>query len=178
MAGAASMRVVALDVATVCGICVRLPGEKPVAWSIDLGSGKSEDARFSAALVLTHGLLAEHKPDLVAIEAPVGGPKASSLLIGLVACIRGCCFNRRVPVQTYPINSIRRHFMGRALALKDYPGVSAHQAKRLMKQDVMRRCRMLGWEVPDDNAADACALADFACATLGAQTTPAGGLFR
>lgn len=170
--------ILALDVATQCGVAVGDPGNQPRAWSVDLGAGSSEDARFSAALVLTHRLLAEHKPRLVAIEAPVGGPKASSLLIGLVACIRGCCFNRRVRVETYPINSIRKHFVGRALNLRDYPALKPAAAKKAMKGEVMHRCRLLGWTVGDDNAADAAALWDFACATEGFQTKLAGGLFR
>lgn len=172
------MLVCALDVATRTGACLMRPGEKPRAWSVDLGAGRSEDERFSRALVLTHNLLEKHRPDLLAIEAAVGGPKASAYLIGLVACIRGCAFNRGVPVRTFPINSIRRHFLGKALAVRDFPGMSHHAAKKAIKQAVMDRCRLLGWDVPDADAADSAALADFACATLGAQTIPAGGLFR
>lgn len=172
------MRIVALDVATQCGIAVGSPGSKPKAWSEDLGKGQSEDARFSKALILTHKLIAEHKPDLIAVEAAVGGPKASAYLIGLLACIRGCAFNRSVRIQPYPINSIRRHFLGKALAVRDFPGMSHAAAKKQIKAAVMARCRLLGWEFTDDNAADGLALWDFACATEGAQTIPSGGLFR
>ncbi len=167
----------ALDIATRTGVCLMRPGQKPRAWSVDLGAGKSEDERFSSVLLLTHTLIERHKPDLIAIEAAVGGPKASAYLIGLVACVRGCAHNRRTPVQTYPLNSIRRHFLGKALAVRDFPGLSHHAAKKAIKQAVMDRCRLLGWEVPDADAADAAALADFACATHGAQTIPTGGLF-
>lgn len=171
--------ILALDVATRTGICVMRKGEnRPVAWSVDLGAGRSEDARFSAALVLTHGLIEKHKPDLIAIEGAVGGPKASAYLIGLVACIRGCAANRGIPVQSYPINSIRKHFLGRALGVRDFPALKPAAAKKAIKQAVMDRCRLLGWDVPDADAADAAALGDFACACLGAQTIPAGGLFN
>jgi len=169
--------IVALDIATVTGVAVGSPGRPPKAWSVDLGKGRSEDARFSQVLVLTHGLIERHRPSLIAIEAAVGGPKASAYLIGLVACVRGCAANRGVPVQTFPINSIRKHFTGRALALRDFPHLKPLAAKRAIKQVVMDRCRMLGWDVPDADAADAAALWDFACATQGAQSIPAGGLF-
>ena len=160
------------------GVAVGKPGNAPTTWSVSLGKVGDDDAKFSHALVLTHKLIEEHRPRLLAIEAPVGGPKASHLLIGLVACIRGVARNRGVAVATYPINSIRKHFMGRALAKRDYPALSVYAAQKAMKSEVMQRCRLLGWDVPDDNAADAAALWDFACATSGNQTTPAGGLFR
>jgi Holliday junction resolvasome RuvABC endonuclease subunit len=172
------MKVLALDIATRTGVCVMGVGGAPTAWSVDLGAGKSEEARFSAILVLTHTLIAKHKPDLVAIEATVGGKMASAYLIGLVACVRGCAANRGVRSQIYPINSIRRHFLGRAIAVRDFPGMTQAKAKKQIKAAVMERCRLLGWNVPDADAADAAALADFARATEGAQTTPAGGLFR
>ena len=170
--------IVALDVATLTGVAVGNPGSVPKAWSVSLGKPGNDDSKFSGALVLTHTLIEAHRPRLLAIEAPVGGPKASHLLIGLAACIRGVAENRGVEVHAYPINSIRKHFMGRALAKRDYPALSVYAAKKAMKGEVMQRCRLLGWQVSDDNAADAAALWDFACALSGYDTTPAGGLFR
>lgn len=172
------MTILALDVATKTGVAVGVPGRPPKAWSVDLGEAQPHDRRFSNVLVLTHGLIETHKPRLIAIEGAVGGPKASAYLIGLVACIRGCAANRGVPVETYPINSIRKHFTGRALAVRDFPALKPAAAKKAIKQIVMDRCRLLGWDVPDADAADAAALWDFACATHGAQTVPTGGLFR
>ena len=170
--------IVALDIATQTGVAVGSPGGAPRAWSVDLGKGSSDDARFSAVLTLTHKLIAEYKPRLLAIEAPVGGPKASHLLIGLVACVKGCAANRSIPVKDFPINSVRKHFLGRAPRVSDYPAKNRAAAVKAMKADVMARCRLLGWQVDGHDEADAVALWDFACATLGAQTTPAGGLFR
>lgn len=172
------MTVVAMDVATTTGLAVGVPGRPPKAWSVDLGKALSHDRRFSNVLVLTHGLIERHKPRLIAIEAPIGGRDASALLIGYVACIRGCAANRGVPVETYPSSSIRKHFLGRALAKRDFPSLSSAAATKAIKQAVMDRCRLLGWDAPDADAADAAALFDFACACLGAQTTPTGGLFR
>lgn len=170
--------IIALDVATVTGIAVGVPGSKPTAWSVDLGKAKSEDFRFSKALVLTHDLISKHKPRLIALEGAVGGPHTSHFLVGLLACIRGCAFNRGIKIEVYPIGAIRKHFLGRAPQVRDFPGLKHAQAKAQIKAQVMQRCRLLKWDVPDDDAADAAALWDFACATEGAQTIPSGGLFR
>ncbi len=173
----APLIVVALDIATQTGIAVGYPGGKPKAWSVDLGKGRGEDARFSKALVLTHELIERHRPDLIAVEAAIGGKYASAFLIGVVACVRGVAANRGVPVRSYTSGSVRKHFLGRALAKRDYPALKPSAATKAIKGEVIARCRLLGWEVADDNAADACALWDFACATAGFQTAPSGGLF-
>ena len=173
----APLIVVALDIATQTGIAVGSPGGKPKAWSVDLGKGRGEDARFSKALVLTHELIERHRPDLIAVEAAIGGKFASAFLIGVVACVRGVAANRGVPVRSYTSGSVRKHFLGRALAKRDFPSLKPAAATKAIKGEVIARCRLLGWEVADDNAADACALWDFACATAGFQTAPSGGLF-
>lgn len=173
------MKVLALDIATQCGVAVGNCGDTPKAWSVDLGKGCSEDARFSQILTLTAGLIERHKPDLIVIEAPIGGRDASALLIGLVACARGVCANRGVlAVAVFPA-TVRRHFLGKSLTARDFPALSAAKAKRAIKGAVMDRCRLLGWDVPDDNAGDAAATWDWACATHGrAQSAPLGRLFH
>ena len=173
----APLIVVALDIATQTGIAVGSPGGKPKAWSVDLGKGRGEDARFSKALVLTHELIERYRPDLIAVEAAIGGKFASAFLIGVVACVRGVAANRGVPVRSYTSGSVRKHCLGRALAKRDFPSLKPAAATKAIKGEVIARCRLLGWEVADDNAADACALWDFACATAGFQTAPSGGLF-
>ncbi len=177
------MIVVALDLASVTGVAVGSPGGTPTAWSVDLGQGRSEDARFSQALVLTHKLIEAHKPDLLAIEAPIGGPKTSHFLVGLVACVRGCAFNRKVRIEPYNIAAIRKHFVGGHVTSAAYghldPKRRKAAARSAGKNLVMNRCRQLGWQVDDDNAADACALWDYSCAleSRSHQITSIPGLF-
>lgn len=160
------MIIVALDLATVSGIAIGSPGGKPRAFSVDLGKAKSEDSRFSKALTLTHQLIIDHKPDLIVIEAPVGGPKTSHFLVGLVACVRGCCFNRGVPLESHSIAAIRKHFLGGHVTSAHYKHLPERARKAAARKDgkdaVMNRCRALGWQAADDNAADALALFDFA----------------
>lgn len=187
------MKIVALDVATQTGICVGDSGADPRAWSISLGQAphdrrmsKDERAeldalRFSNALVMTHGLIEHHQPDLIVIEAAIGGPKASQFLIGLVACVRGCAKNQGVKCRPANLSAVRKHFIGRSLSVSDFPHLKPAAAKKAIKGEVIKRCTLLGWDVDgDDNAADACAIWDWACANFvrGHQAAPGGELFN
>lgn len=189
------MKVLALDVATNTGVAVGESGGTPKAWSVSLNEGlplklpgespqerkyRLENGRFSNVLRLTHGLIATHKPDFIAIEAAVGGAKASFYLVMLVGNVRGCAANHGVNSQTFNIGSVRKHFLGKAYTTRDFPELKPAKAKQRIKGLVMDRCRILGWEVEDDDSADACATWDYACATKvpSYQAPPKGGLFR
>jgi hypothetical protein len=128
-------------------------------------------------LWLTNRLIKEHEPSLIVYEAAIGGRDASAYLIGLVACMRGCANNRGIVCKPYHRASILRHFVGKALTSRDFPGLGKAKAKAAIKETVIARCRLLGWQVPDDNAADAAALWDYACALERVQVAPAGELF-
>jgi hypothetical protein len=174
------MKIVALDIATQCGIAAGSSGGDPRCWSVDLGKGRSEDARFSQALMLTHGLIETHKPDLLVVEAFIGGKHANAYLIGLVACVRGCAANRGVKCEMVFPATVRKHFLGKALTSRDFPGMKQARAKIAIKEAVWARCRALGWDVEDTDAADAAATFDWACATYAPayQAKPHGGLFN
>lgn len=171
------MMIVALDVATRVGVAAGRIGGDPVSSSVDLGAGKSEEHRFCRALKLTSFVIEKYQPDLLAIEAPVGGPKTSHFLVGLLACVRGEAQRQGVDSIIYPINAIRRHFLGRNLTVRDFPHMKTGAAKLAIKQSVIGRCEMLGWKPRDADCADGLALWDYACAKHGAVTVPAGGLF-
>ena len=169
--------IVALDLATRTGVAVGAGG-RPNAWSVDLGAGQPEDAKFSRVLQLTHSLIDAHAPDLIAIEAPVGGPEASHFLIGLVACVRGYARNRGVPVARYQSSTIRKHFLGAVPTVRGQAAANKHAAKKAIKGMVMNRCRALGYAADDDDAADACALWDYATALRSpAQAAMTAGMF-
>lgn len=171
------MKIVALDLATSTGVAVGKPAAAPVHFSVDLGKKQSEDARFSKALALTDKLIREHQPDLIAVEAAVGGPKASGFLIGLVACVRGVACNRGVPVELYHLGAIRKHFTGKAWQVRDFPHLSQAAAKKAIKAEVIKRCELLGWHPTTDDEADALALLDYALAVnTKHQSKVAGGL--
>lgn len=171
------MKIVSLDIATKTGIAVGVSGGDPRTWSVDLGQAP-DDRRFSNVLRLAHGLIETHRPDLITVEAAIGGPKASAYLIGLVACVRGCAFNRGVRCEAVNLGSVRKHFLGKHYTTRDFPGMKRAQAKRAMKRMVMDRCRLLGWHVETDDEGDAAALWDYSCAHFaGVQSSPLGELF-
>lgn len=173
--------ILALDIASLTGVAVGRPGSRPQAWTVDLG--RTDDVRFANALRMTDKLIREYQPTLVAIEAPVGGPKTSHLLVGLVACVRGACKARGAPVEAFNIASIRKHFVGGHVTSAHYqhlpPKARKLAARKAGKAAVMNRCRSLGWPVVDDNEADACALWDFAASrsSHAHAVLTAGGLF-
>lgn len=173
------MKILALDLATNTGIAVGSAGSVPLSWSENIG-GPPDERRFSNILRLTDRLIKKHEPDFIALEAAVGGPKASAYLIGLVACVRGASFNRGIASETFHLGSIRKHFIGKALTTNHFPGMSHTQAKKAIKQTVISRCNLLGWKPPDDDAADAMALWDYAMAQKNPryQAKPVGGLFQ
>ena len=175
------MKIVCLDVATQCGLCVGSSGcGNPRSWSVDLGRGFSEDYRFSETLKLTHGLIETHNPDLIVVEAFIGGAHASAYLIGLVACVRGCAANRGVKcVMVYPA-TVRKAVLGKAFTSRDFPGMKQARAKIAIKQLGRNHCeKVLGWDVPDLDASDAALTYEWACATYAPayQAKPHGGLF-
>jgi len=172
------VKVLALDVASHVGIAVGSSGGVPLCWSEYLG-GPPDDRRFSKAIRLTNHLIKTHKPDFVAVEAAVGGPKASAYLIGLLACVRGVAFMHGVACEPLHIAAIRKHFVGKNLTVKDFPGLNRGAAKKAIKDVIIQRCQVLGWKVPDADAADAAAAWDYACSIKAQkyQAKPVGGLF-
>lgn len=172
------MIVLAMDVATTTGLCVGQSGADPRAWVVNLGEAP-DDRRFSNVLRLTHELIEKNHPDLIVVEAPIGGPRASAYLIGLVACVRGCAFNRNVRCEVAHLGTVRKHFLGKSLSVKHFPHLKPAAAKKAMKDEVVQRCRLLGWNPQDDNEADAYAIWDWACAVYAPryQAKPSGELF-
>jgi hypothetical protein len=171
------MKILALDLATTTGAAFGSPQDVPRSWTVDLGKG---DARkFATALRMTRAMIYKLQPDVLAIEAPVGGPKTSHFLVGLVACVVGTATEAGIEVEQHNIASVRKHFLGYAPQMRDFKGSSLQQ-KRQIKALVMNRCRALGWPVEDDNAADACALWDYSMSRRRADHAmrTVGGLLR
>lgn len=173
------MKVLALDVATKTGVCVGVPGANaPRAWTVDLGKPPI-GRKLSNALAMTQGLITAHKPDLIVIEAPLGGQKVNASLIKMVGCIEGCAFNRGVKSMTAELSTVRKHFLGKNYTKQHFPHLTEKAARAEIKAMVVRRCTMIGWAPENDDEADAMALWDWAMATQvkSYQSKPQGGLF-
>ena len=172
--------IMAFDIATHTGVAFGIVGETPRSTTIDLGQGKSQALRFAKAIKTTKHLITRYKPDLVVYEAPIGGKFSSQFLVGLAACVTGqASIECKKPPVKLNIGAVRKHFLGRNVTTRDFPGMSKANAKKAIKQVVIGRCTLLGWKVDSDDAADACALWDYACAHYAkAQAAPLGGLFH
>lgn len=170
------MKILAFDIASSTGIAFGGPGDVPMTKVIDLGRARSKQARFAKAIRMTAGFIEARRPDLVAVECPIG-PGTSSVLSGAYACVVGQAHLMGVRVVDYQVQSIRKHFLGKALTSRDFPGLTKDESRAEIKRVVMNRCRALGWKVDTDDEADACALWDYAMAKAGVQTVPQGGLF-
>jgi len=159
-------RVLALDTATKTGLAFGEVGHKPRSWSVDLGKVPWE-RRFSKTLRMVRQVCTELHPDLVVVEQFVGGPKANVNLVGLVACALGEADRMGIATVTYYPASVRKHFLG---------GI---RGAGKIKDQVYARCKMLGWDVDDLDAADALALWDYACAmqSRSHQMATVGGIF-
>lgn len=173
------MKVLGLDIATQTGIAVGSSGRDPQCWSVDLGKGRSQVFRYNGILTLTHGLIQRHKPDLIVIEAPIGGGSASAYLISLANIAHAVSFNNSVKCELVFPATVRKHFLGKAYTSKHFPGLKQAKAKIAIKELVKKRAETMGWVVPDLDAADAAATWDWACATHVPtyQSKPQGGLF-
>lgn len=172
------MRVLALDTATSTGVAIGGAGwDKPKAWSVDLGKKQPWPLIFSRMLRLVERYVDEFKPNVVAVEAPASGQHGNPNLIMLAGCALGQAAKMGVRPEVYYPNSVRKHFLGRSYVAKDFPGLSRPKAKLAIKNLVIARCRLLGWTVENDDAADAAALLDFALANERVQVSPAGDLF-
>lgn len=173
------MRVLAFDLATSTGVAWGAAGETPRATTHDLGKGLSEAQRFAKIIDLVGMHIQARLPDLVVYEAPVGGKDASAYLIGLSACLQGAAAAHGCEPEQIWISQYRKHFLGKNVQVRDFPGVTKAQAKRQIKTLVVNRCRALGWRPENDDEADAMAIWDFACAKHRAhQSVPVGGLFK
>lgn len=158
--------ILALDIATTTGYARGIAGETPIASSIRFGKpGGDPDLVFRDAILWISGYLKDDpRPDTIIIEAllPAGAMQGETTrqtrdrLAGLHACMRGTAKGRGIKeIAAVSVGDVRAHFIGD----RTCPSARA-------KTEVMRRCRALGWEFCDDNAADALAVWSFGCALV------------
>mgnify|MGYP000523576001 CR=1 FL=1 len=173
------MMVLAVDLATRTGCAYGATGTSPTTWAVDFGRFKDHDARLAQVLRWVRHQHDTICPDLIAVEAPIGGKEASALLIGMAACVRAQAADLGIASVFYASSSVRKHFLGKALVARDFPGLGQAAAKLAIKGKVLQRCKALGWEVGGLDEADAAALWDYACAreSTAHQMHTVGGLF-
>jgi hypothetical protein len=171
--------ILALDIATTTGFARGHVGDIPECSSVDFAHlGVSDNAILGKALYWFSELLRPApRPDLLVIEAmlpplaKVGNTnrKTRDRLAGLHGIFIAVAHLRGIhEITTVEVGAVRQHFI-HARNLRGH----------IAKQEVMEKCRALGWRVPDHNAADAAALWHFACSLIKPELAlEASPLFR
>jgi hypothetical protein len=157
--------ILALDIATTMGFAIGELGAEPVSGSIRFGS---KDASLWAKYnhVLRWAIDRFKQPDgprvtRLVIEDQLNPQAFSSkegadLLYGFPAIIAAVAYECGIyQIHRRKVADVRGLFIGRR-------GLKTNDAKFA----VMRRCKQLGWEAVDDNAADALALWAYECSLL------------
>ena len=197
--------VVGLDLATKTGWCVD-DGVSPIAGTYSLKSTINEDddtkrdaERLSGFYTWLRAFLLEHKPILVAIEAPLmaspsrdfheervddsgrrvrvtvrkaqENPRTKLLAFGLRAIAIAVCGLLNIPVVEVPIGTWRSAFFGKG---NSRAPKSAENGRAWQKTRAKAQAELLGVKVNSADAAEACGIAFWARgqAMVGSQKRP------
>lgn len=172
------MRVLALDLSSFSGWACGEPGSHPEHGSVRFASiGASHEAVFNNAWKWMDNICSLKMPTLVVWEAPLppsfkrgsSNVNTTSLLYGLPAVIGAVAYGHKIyDIRKADTRDVRFHFIG------------SNPKRARAKPMVMRKCRSMGWQVADDNEADALATWSYMCALLdpklAVRTTPLFGL--
>ncbi len=153
------MQILALDLALRTGWALGTPADaKPMSGSIQIARQDASMAKmFSEWRVILRDFLSLN-PDvtLVIFESPLlpfmkaGNTNIQTIrrLIGLAAVTEELLFSLgKYDIREARVSDVRSHFIG-----------SNRHKRAEAKMITARKCRQLGWEPVDDNAADALAL--------------------
>jgi crossover junction endodeoxyribonuclease RuvC len=152
--------ILALDIASRLGWARGRVGDAPTFGTVNFGT---TDTVFAAAMMWILDTIALDPPDAVIIEKMLP-PQAMTgetsravrdRLAGLQGIMRGVAALRGIPVSEATVVQIRAHFIG-----------DSSLRRKAAKTAVIERCRALGWNVQNDNEADACAAWSCACGRI------------
>ncbi len=170
----------ALDLGTRLGWAFGSPGERPARGSVRLKN--PDDDKSIAFFHLTKFLFdkwSKEKPALVVKESMLhlgaflkmgNGQDVVRMTAGYHAIVEGMCACFLVQYRDVADSTVRKHFIGRG-------NMGSRDAT---KAAVLRRCRLLKLmdeSDHDDNCADAIAIHDWACATLGGRSLTTDTLY-
>jgi crossover junction endodeoxyribonuclease RuvC len=152
--------ILALDIATRMGWALGEPGDVPVSGTVRFGGDEASLwARYHHALRWAIRFCHQHERITKLVIEDQLNPRAFSskegaeLLFGLPAVIAACAYDRGIyDIQRHKVADVRGVFINNRSLKTD-----------AAKAAVMRRCRKLGWQACDHNAADAMALWAYEC---------------
>jgi hypothetical protein len=167
-------RILALDLATVTGFAVGMPGSTPECGSIRFTKAGATHAQtyrtFRNWMDETWGKR-EEIPDLIAYESPaipsfMGGKtkiETTRLLFGLSEHLEEWCYGK-TELREATVSQVRCHFLG------------SNMKAKIAKPLTLERCREFGWHCENTDESDAAALWDYTQCWLNPQmayrTTP------
>lgn len=147
--------IAAFDLATLTGYAIGRAGERPRFGTWRLKTPDDEPERASRNLgCQLRDLFSIEKPDIVAYEAAIsaGGmlrmgnaSHTAGMLLQLPGALQAICGCYGVRAVKKNVQNVRKNFVGKGRP--DDP-----------KRAVLDQCRVLGFDVKDDNAADALAI--------------------
>ena len=156
--------VLALDLATTTGWAFGEPGDRPSYGSQRFASpGASHEAVFYAAFKWMGNFCEAFEPDVVVWEAPLatifkrGSTNAATttLLYGLPAIIGMVAYQNGIfDIRKANTRDVRLHFIG------------SNPKRVKAKPMVIKQCEAMGWQVRDDNQADALATWHYMCSLI------------
>lgn len=168
--------VLALDLATITGWAVGEPGMLLAHGMIRFASkGASHEAIFANAFDWMQDKIGVYGPALIVWEAPLitsftrgrTTNDTTTVLFGLPAVIGLAAYKRGIyDIRKAETAKVRRHFIGE------------NPKRVLAKRLVMRQCVARGWDITDDNEADAIATWSYMCSLIAPEqalmATPLG----
>lgn len=164
------MRALALDLSSNTGWALSTPDQKPVPSLLEMqaggkpprpdsgvkvlgGTGASQGQRFAALRSWLADFCIVQRPRFIVYEAALPahkGAKAARLALGLAATVECLAYERGIACYEANNATIKKHATGNGHA---------------DKQDMINKALSLGWDVIDDNHADALWLLDYFIAT-------------
>ena len=157
-----TVSIMALDLATTTGWCIGVPGGKPLYGSVTF-STSSHEATFAKAFAWMTEKCVFHRPQIVVWENPLAtsfkrgktNVNTTTLLYGLPAVIGAAAYKRGIyDLRKADTKDVRQHFIG------------ANPKREIAKKQVIKQCQRLGWDVANDNEADALATWNFMCSLI------------
>jgi len=145
----------------------RDPRPRSFVWKLPGADPHVFDRTLSIAFTSTYELLMATRATDLFVEMPIIVNDSSThtmmALIQLVGAIRAAAAKAGVRVHMVATSTIRKHFIG----------VGNLKTKEA-KPAVMRRCELLGYEITDDNSADACAVWNYGISLVCPKWSPQG----
>jgi len=145
----------------------RDPRPRSFVWKLPGADEHQFDRTLSIAFTSAYELLMATKATDAFIEAPIIISDRSAhtmvALMQLCGAVRAAATRAGCRVHMVASSTVRKHFI-QAGNLKSV------EAKRA----VMRRCELLGYEITDDNSADACAVWNYGISLVCPKWSPQG----